>query len=154
MHQSHTVLFARNNISAFLVCATTITNDGIISDPFLYVIGHPTVYSLGQTRTTTWKHTSDPWSSAVLTPVDIQGPKLAAHRVMGTNTHPSLRCPTSLAGNRSLTAYLSKNIVLCFSDSGRLFNPVVAPAASAPAARSLVFDDRQKQLVSAYGVRI
>jgi hypothetical protein len=90
--------FAHTDISAFLVCATTLTNDGSISKPFLFVVGHPTVYPLGQTRATIWKHVSDPWSPAMLPPEDIQGPTLAAHVVMG-NISPNLRNPTNLAGN-------------------------------------------------------
>jgi hypothetical protein len=141
--------FSRHNIAAVLVCATTLASDGSTSPPFLLVVGHPTVYPLGQTRTAIWNHTQNPWTAAILPPEDIQGPTSSAHVVMG-NVHPSLRSPSGITGNRSPSAYLSTGTVICFGDSGHLFNSVSFPATSAPAARIMMFSEQQQRYVTTF----
>jgi hypothetical protein len=139
--------FARNHTAAVLVCAKNITTDGSLSKPFLYVVGLPTVYPLGQTRTSIWKHAHGPWSAASLPPDNIQGPISAAHVVMGT-VHPSLRSHVSVTNHRYPPAYLSQGTTLCFSDSGCFFSPVIAPATSAPASQPSSFNEQQTYLES------
>jgi hypothetical protein len=98
--------FSRHNIAAVLDCATTLASDGSTSPPFLLVVGNPTVYPIGQTRTAIWNHIHNPWTAAILPPEDIQGPTSSEHVVMG-NVHPSLRSPSGITGNCSPSAYHS-----------------------------------------------
>jgi hypothetical protein len=88
----------------------------------------------------------DPWLAATLPPGNIPGPSSAAHVVMG-NTHSSLRSQTGIQGPRSPVAYLSTGTVVCFSDSGRLFNPVIVPASSDIQTRHPAFDNQTHPLI-------
>jgi hypothetical protein len=82
-------------------------------------------------------------------PRRIQGPTAASYVDMG-NTHPNLRSNAGIIGHQYPNAYLSTGTVICFSDSGRLFNPVLMPATSDPQTRPTTFDDQHKHLLPTF----
>ena len=136
---------AQSAVPSFLVCATTLKDDGTISDPFLAVVAFPTALRKGNTRRKIWSGTKP----ATLMPGGIAGPEQNAFVVMASMAQNSRDLATMPSNERSPEGYIRRDTVLCFSEKGSLFSSVVASAQTAPGIRNTAFSEKFQNLRAA-----
>ena len=129
---------ARTAVPSFLVCATTLKDDGTATDPFLMVVSFPTTLRKGFTRSSIWSGAKP----ATLEPGNVQGHKTTAFVVMASLAQNTRDENVMRANERTPEGYLSHDTVVCFSEDGALFSSVVASSQTAPGTRNTSFSDK------------
>ena len=133
---------ARNAVPAFLVCAQTLTTEGLPSAPFLAVVSFPTAFRRGATRR---KLRNGP-KPVTLNPGIIPGHSGTACVVMASMATSSRDLASMSSNSRSPEEYLKRGTVVCLSDNGALFASVVASTETAPGAFETAFSLDHYQL--------